>query len=86
MQSVAETPTRSEHMVPSTPKTPRSILKHSAQPSKKRRVAFSSEQCKSYSSDEDDKAFKVSKIDSCIFYKKSLELIKQSSINILSLV
>ena len=61
MQSVSETPTRSEHIVPSTPKTPRSILKHSAQPSKKRRVAFGGEQCKSYSSDEDDKAFKVTK-------------------------
>ena len=59
MQRVDETPIRSEHMVPSTPKTPRSILKQSAQPSKKRRVAFSSEKSKSYSSDEDDKAFKV---------------------------
>ena len=70
MQSVAETPIRSEHIVPSTPKTPRSILKHSAQPSKKRRVAFSSEQCKSYSSDEDDKVFKVSQIDACSFFLK----------------
>jgi hypothetical protein len=59
MQRVDETPTRSEHIVPSTPKTPRRILKQSAQPSKKRRVAFSSEKSKSYSSDEDDKAFKV---------------------------
>lgn len=60
MQRVAETPSRSEHIVPCTPKTPRSILKQPAQPSKKRRVAFSSEKTKSYSSDEDDNTCKVS--------------------------
>jgi hypothetical protein len=59
MQRVAETPSRAEHIVPCTPKTPRSILKQSAQPSKKRRVAFSYDKSKSYSSDEDDKAYKV---------------------------
>ncbi|CAB4012532.1 Hypothetical predicted protein [Paramuricea clavata] len=61
MQRVAETPSRAEHIVPCTPKTPRSILKQSAQPSKKRRVAFSYEKSKSYSSDEDDKAYKIFK-------------------------
>ena len=57
---VTETPTRAQ-MVPSTPKTPRSILKQSNQPSKKRRVAFTSDNERStcYSSDEDEKAFKV---------------------------